>query len=478
MAQSVFIGRGEELAALNALLEKKTASLVAIKGRRRVGKSSLVEHFSDKKRFYRFSGLAPTDNLKAQDQRDEFARLLQQQTGLPKLAMDDWGDLFALLARETSEGQVIILMDEISWMAHGDPTFLPKLKNAWDHDFKNNNQLMLILCSSVSMWLAEHILSSTAFLGRISLELQIDPLPISDCNKLLDAQGFQSSAIEKFKIISITGGIPWYIEQMQGQYSADENIRRQCFVPGGTMVNDFNKIFHDIFEKSDAIYKKIILSLADGAIDYDHIAKRTHYTKSGRLSQYLLNLQIAGFITKDKTWSLKTGKPLNLTVYRLSDNYIRFYLHYIAPRTDQIAHKRIKQLTLSALPGWHTIMGLQFENLIISNRHILYRQLNIAPETIVYDNPFFQRKTKTQQGCQIDFLIQTQFNTLYAIEIKFSKNAITAKVIDEMQEKVARIHLPTHMVVFPVLIHVNGVKPSVAAANYFYKIIDFSDFLS
>ncbi|MBB71945.1 MAG: ATPase [Legionellales bacterium] len=477
MADTVFTGRIEEIKELNALLKKKSASIVAVKGRRRVGKSRLIEHFAKDKPFLKFTGLAPVDGMTAQDQRDEFARQLHQQTDLPQISTDNWSDLFALLAHEARSGRIIILFDEISWMAMGDPSFLPKLKNAWDNNFKQNNKLILVLCSSVSMWFEDNILSSTAFFGRISWELQVDPLPLVDCNALLEAQGFKSSALEKFKVLSVTGGIPWYIEQMQGQFSADENIRRQCFSPGGVMVDDFNKIFHDMFERHDYIYKKIILALAEGAIDYDEIAKRTEYSKSGQLSKYILNLEKAGFITKDTTWSLKTGKELSLCVYRLSDNYMRFYLHYIVPRVEHIKSKRLRELTLSSLPGWDSIMGLQFENLVISNRHELYKLVNIAPETIIYDNPFFQRQTTRQKGCQIDYLIQTKFNTLYLFEIKFSKNPVKFSVVEEMQEKIARISLPRNMAVLPVLVHVNGVSDKVETADYFHQIIAFGDLL-
>ena len=477
MDKTTFTGREEELAELGALLKKKTASLVAVKGRRRVGKSRLIEKFANGKQFYKFTGLAPIGGVTAQDQRNEFARQLHLQTGLPRINTEDWGDLLTLLAREVKTGRIIILLDEISWMAMDDPTFLPKLKNTWDDDLKKNAKLILVLCSSVSMWFEEHVLSSTAFFGRISWALQVDPLPLIDCNKMLEAQGFKSSKAEKFKILSVTGGIPWYIEQIQGHFSADENIRRQCFAPGGIMVEDFNKIFHDLFEKQDYIYKKIILALIGGPIDYGEIAKRAEYTKSGRLSKYILNLIKAGFIIEDKTWSLKTGKTMDLSVYRLSDNYIRFYLHYIAPRLDQILSKRIKQLALSSLPGWDSMMGLQFENLVANNRHELYGALNISPENVVYDNPFFQKKTQRHKGCQIDFLIQTKFNTLYVVEIKFSKNKIKSHVIEEVREKIARISLPRGMAVLPVLIHVNGVTANVQDADYFHEIIDFGDLL-
>lgn len=477
MQQNIFIGRRPELAELAAFLQKKTASLIVIKGRRRVGKSRLVEEFARGKRFYTFTGLAPVDRITAQDQRDEFARQLSEQTDLPEISVDDWGKLFSLLAREVKSGRVIILLDEISWMASDDDTFLSKLKNVWETYFKKNPKLILVLCGSISTWIEENIVSSTAFFGRISWTLALDPLPLKDCNTMLEAQGFKGSAYEKFKLLSVTGGIPWYIEQMQAQYSAEKNILRQCFTPGGILVEEFDKIFHELFERRDGIYKKIIMALSNGSVDYNAIARRTEYPKSGRLTDYINHLIHAGFVTRDYTWSLKTGKIIDLSLYRLSDNYIRFYVKYIAPKRQHIAAKRIKKLNLSYMPGWQVMMGLQFENLVVNNRHEIYGLLDIDPETIIYDGPFFQRKTTRQKGCQIDFLIHTKYKVLYLFEIKFSRNSIKQQVIAEVKEKVKRISLPLGVAVLPILVHVNGVEDGIIEEDYFHSILDFGSLL-
>ncbi|MBS0654703.1 MAG: ATPase [Verrucomicrobia bacterium] len=362
-------------------------------------------------------------------------------------------------------------------MASDDKTFLGKLKYVWEDHFAKNSKLILILCSSVSVWLEENIISSTAFFGRISWTLSLDPLPLVDCNQMLECQGFKSSSYEKFKILSVTGGIPWYIEQMQGQFTADENIKRQCFTRGGILVDEFEKIFHELFEKRDTIYKKIILALANGSRSFDEIAKEINYPKSGRLSDYINDLIDSGFLSRDNTWSLKTGESLQLYLYRLSDNYIRFYLKYIVPKKTQIEAKRISKITLSSLPGWESIMGLQFENLVVNNREELYKFLKINPEDVIYDNPFFQKKTMRQKGCQVDFLIHTKQKTLYIFEIKFSKNPIKLSVVNEVKEKISKISVPRGIALLPVLVHVNGVSEAVVDEDYFYSIIDFSDLL-
>lgn len=168
LTNDIFIGRSSEIAELQSLLKKRTASLVVVKGRRRVGKSRLIVEFAKNKKFYKFTGLAPLGGVTAQDQRNEFARLLGEQSDLPEVKVEDWGKLFSLLATQVKSGRVIILLDEITWMAQGDDTFLSKLKNAWDDNFKQNPKLIMVLCGSVSTWIEKNIISSTAYYGRLS----------------------------------------------------------------------------------------------------------------------------------------------------------------------------------------------------------------------------------------------------------------------------------------------------------------------
>lgn len=113
---------------------------------------------------------------------------------------------------------------------------------------------------------------------------------------------------------------------------------------------------------------------------------------------------------------------------------------------------------------------------MLSNRHLIKSALNINPNDIVYDNPFFQRKTARQSGCQINYLIQTRHNTLYICEIKFSNNNIGTSVIDEMKEKIKRLSIPRNFSYRTVLIHVNGVTEDLLQTQFFSNIIDLGMF--
>ena len=198
---------------------------------------------------------------------------------------------------------------------------------------------------------------------------------------------------------------------------------------------------------------------------------------TGVLLDYLEELHTSGFISRDYTWHFSSGKLSRFNQFRLSDNYVRFYLKYIDPVIPNIENDAFQFKSICSLPGWQTIMGYQCENLLLKNRSFIRDQLNILPDTIVTDNPFFQKKTKKYPGCQVDYLIQTKTNNLYLCEFKFSKQPIGSQVIKEIQQKVAALVRPKGFSVFPVLIHVNGVHNSVEDSQYFTKIIDFSEIL-
>ena len=122
-------------------------------------------------------------------------------------------------------------------------------------------------------------------------------------------------------------------------------------------------------------------------------------------------------------------------------------------------------------------MALQFENLILNNKKEIQQILGINENDIISENPYFQHKDYRHPGCQIDYMIQTKFDTLYICEIKFSKNEIGSEIIKEVQTKIDVLKYSKRFSCRPVLIHVNGVTQEVRDSDYFAAIIDASEFL-
>jgi uncharacterized protein len=443
--------------------------LVVLKGRRRIGKSRLAEEFGKTMKTFSFLGLAPQKGVTAQSQREHFAVKLKEQQGVGGLKADDWDDLFFHLAKAVASGPVLVIFDEINWMGSKDVTFLPKLKSAWDTYFCKNPELILLLSGSMSGWIEKNILSSTGFFGRISLDITLEELPLRECKRFWGKNHHcQVSPFEFFKVLSVTGGVPRYLEMIQPELSAEKNLQRLMFRREGMLYNEFDRIFSDLFQRKSHTYKQIVMQLVHSACDMGAILKGIDHTFSGTLSGYLDDLVETGYLARDFTWDLKTAKRSKLSRYRLRDNFLRFYLRYVEPKKELI--ERLGEITI---PQWSSIMGLQFENLILNHRKELYIALDIDERELIYDNPFFQRATKEREGCQIDWLIQTKFNILYLCEVKFSKEVIAQEVITEVQKKIKRLSLPKGFSIKPVLIHVNGVSDAVIESEFFAYIIDF-----
>ena len=472
---SKFIGRQAELKKLIELAQKKSASFVVVRGRRRIGKSRLIEEFSKHfEQYYKFEGLAPGKGITAQDQLEEFSKQISQHFDVPFARYTDWSDALWAVGKQIKKGKILILFDEISWMGMDEPTFLSKIKQFWDNHLKKNDRLFFVVCSSASAWIENNILSSTGFVGRISYTLTLKELPLSDCRKFWPEN---ISAYEILKVLSVTGGVPKYLEEINSKLSAEENIRQLCFTKGAILVEEFKKIFSNLFLRDSVFYINILETLVSGPKERKEICDILNIEPGGRISEYLTELEFSGFITRDYTWNIKLGADSKLSQYRLSDNYLRFYLKYINKNLSKINRDSFSLKSLSSLPEWSAIMGLQFENLVLNNRSLIHKSLGVSPDDIVSENPFYQHKTSLSNGCQIDYMIQTKFCTLFICEIKFSKNAVDSSVIDEVQKKIDTLQYPKGYSCRPVLIHVNGVTADLIDSDYFVSIIDFSKFL-
>ena len=245
-------------------------------------------------------------------------------------------------------------------------------------------------------------------------------------------------------------------------------IKNLCFKRSGLLRNEFDIIFNDVFSRHGEVYNQILLTLSEGAKTLSEIRNKIEYAHSGQLSDLMSNLVLCGFITKHQQWSLKTKKLGKQSIYRISDPYIHFYLKYIRP---YVVEGRDGELP----KGFDSIMGLQMESLLIQNRELILKSLNIQHP--IMDNPYIQRPTVKKTGCQVDYLIQAPTNNLYLCEFKFRQTSIGRETIEEVQEKIKRLIIPRGTAIVPVLFYMGELRESILTSNFFYKIINLCDLL-
>ncbi len=472
----MFVGREEELSGLAALLHKKTPSLVTCRGRRRIGKSTLIREFAKQAdRLIAIEGLAPRHGLTNRDQLQAFARQLAQQTTIPEVAVAHWPQAFQLLGSAIRDEWTVILFDEVSWLGGFDPDFAGHLKTAWDTVLKKHPKLVLVLCGSVSAWITDNILNNTGFVGRDSWDIVLDELPLRHCNRFWGKGADRISPVEKLAFLSVTGGVPKYLEELDPRLSADENIRRLCFRREGLLFREFDQIFSDVFGKRAAGYKAIIECLAHGSRTVSEISQVLGKERSGHMTGYLEDLVLGGFLARDAVFDPQSGQATRTEKYRLRDNYARFYLRYVAPRRDSIEKGLLRTLALDQLPEWDTVLGLQFENLVLNNVPSLARQMGLGRTPLLAAAPYSQRATARKKGCQIDLLMRTK-HAVYVVEIR-RRRAIDLAVVDEVREKVLCLPLDRHLSVRTALVYEGTLDTRVETEGYFDFIIPFARFL-
>lgn len=198
--------------------------------------------------------------------------------------------------------------------------------------------------------------------------------------------------------------------------------------------------------------------------------------RSGIISGHLSELETAGFITEDAGLNPATGKPAKCVRYRISDNYTRFYLRYIRPNERMIDRDAFRFSSLDALPGWDTILGLQFENLVINNLPALLPRLGLDRVLLLSAAPWRQPATARKRGCQVDLLLQSE-RSVYIVEIK-RRQEIGREVEDEVAAKVRALALPRDKSVRTALVYDGRLAPTVEANGYFDAVIPVADLLS
>ena len=470
----MFFGRRKELDSLQELWEKQSPALVVCRGRRRIGKSTLVEEFArvSKARLVKFEGLAPRVGMSNDLQLEAFGRQLGEQTCGAPVRPTSWFEAFKSLdSCLRRKSRTVVLLDEISWMGKYDATFPGELKYAWDNRFKKHPNHIFILCGSVSSWIAANIVNSTAYFGRISRDMVVGELSLADAVKFWGAKAGRLATRDITDVLAVTGGVPKYLEDISPSLSAEENIRRLCFRPDGQLFSDFNEIFNSVFGESVGIKKSVLQELSKKPMSCAELAESLRISRGGTLDRNLKDLEVAGFVSSECGLNPETGKPSRVDRYRLKDSYIRFYLKYIEPHMEQIRNGGFESIQLEGLPEWNAVMGLQFENLVLNNVSELLPFLHLDHVPILSAAPFRKSNVRTG-GCQIDLLIQTR-KSVFVVEVK-RKNEIGEEVEREVAEKVARLSVPRDKSVRTALVYEGRLLPIVRANAYFDAIVDIA----
>lgn len=471
----MFYGRQEQLEQLRRLLHKQVGSLVTCRGRRRVGKSTLIEHFARENGacFIKLEGVKPKAKYTNEQELQAFAEQLAVQTGAESSVPSNWLNAFVRLDREIcDDGRwTVVLLDEIAWFGYYDAMFSDTVRVAWENYWRKHDRLIVVVCGSVSSWIKENIIDNKSFRGRRSLDLVVPELPLPECVKFWGDRASRVDVKEIVDVLSVTGGVPMYLQEIDPTLSADDNIRQLAYSPNAVLRVDFDDMFTDVITEQPLFTGRVLRCLVDGPKTTTEIAAELGVEKGGRITDAMDRLAEAGLVSPDVGQNPETGAPVRERRYRLRDNYARYYLKLIEPVKKVIDAGAYRFVSLSKLEGWSTIMGLAFENLVINNYAALLPHLHLDGALVTSAAPYRKNGRRGTQGTgfQIDLLIQTE-GTLCLTEVKRRK-VIDKDIIGEVDRKVQKIARPNGVSIRTALVYEGELNAFVETNGYFDALI-------
>ena len=322
-----FIGREQELNDLNREY-RRDGGFVVIYGRRRVGKTTLIKEFIKNKTAFYFLA---TKEVESQSMK-RFAGVIARTTKnamLQKVVFSDWLDLFQTIADYKPGEKKVVVIDEFPYLVKINPAFPSVVQNAWDEILKDQN-VMLILCGSLISMMKKHALSyESPLYGRRTAQIRLAPLSFTTA---MEHQKLSfTDTVEQY---AVTGGVPKYMEFFSGDESLYDQIEGTVLSKNGFLYEEPNFLLMDEVQVPTN-YFSIIKAIADGKHKLGAIAGALGLETSA-LTPYLKTLDELGFVEKRVPVTEKNVEKSRKGLYFISDNFLRFWFRYVYPYKGEL----------------------------------------------------------------------------------------------------------------------------------------------
>lgn len=421
------IGRKKETEELMRLFRKKQSQLVAVYGRRRVGKTFLVrELFKEHFTFYH-TGISPlelegSNLLEAQLEafHSSLIRYGAKTTSRPKKWMEAFDCLTALLEKQDKSKRMVVFIDEMPWMDTPRSGFVTAFEHFWNGWGAGQDNLMLIVCGSATSWIQDNLVNSYGGLyDRVNAEIQLSPFTLHETEQLLKSQEVTLSRYDILQLYMAVGGIPMYLSYVQPGLSLAQIIDNLYFNRKAKLKDEFDRLFNSLF-RSPEPYKSTIRLLARRHSGYsrEDISEKTGIVAGKSLSQVLRALEASDFIECYKPFE---NNKRNMQ-YRLIDPFCLFYLDQVEGR-ERGEHFWRDNENHPSLNPWR---GRAFENACLSHVGQIKTALGVGGVSSE-NTPWTMRGIDGQKGMQIDLIISRSDRVINLCEMKFVNTEFEVK---------------------------------------------------
>ena len=371
---TTFIGRENELRALNRAYESPGSAFIPLYGRRRVGKSELiVQLLKDRPGIYFLGKQAPAA-MQIHEFLTEAATILQEPL-LAGLATESWSEaLEAVVSRWRSDRKLIVALDEFQWIVAASPELPSVLQEKWDRSWRQAGNIVLILCGSYIGFMEREVLGKKSPLfGRRTAQILLRPFGYREAAEFHP----RYSRIDQARTYFLCGGVPLYLRRFSDSRSIEANLAAELLDEYAPLYREADFLLREELREV-TLYYAILTALAAGHTTVQAIARQTGQDPRA-LSYYLQQLQELGYV--ERRYPLSTGEPPSprSVHYDLTDPLLRFWFRFIFPSTSYIRHmgsdRALKDLIR---PHLEPYFGLCFERLCREALPWLYLKEGVA----------------------------------------------------------------------------------------------------
>ncbi|MCF6349723.1 MAG: AAA family ATPase [Flavobacteriaceae bacterium] len=464
------IGRIYEQELLINALNSNKSELIAVYGRRRVGKTFLINQVYKNHIIFSFSGLI---NASLKIQLENFHILLSQKKNnnkKPTSWLEAFYQLQVFIEKNKLKKKKVIFIDEFPWLDSRKSNFLTAFDNFWNNFVSNREDLVVVICGSAASYMIKNIIKSKGGLhNRITEKINLQPFNLFETEQLLKRNNVILSRYDILQIYMCMGGIPHYLERIKPGESVVTIINRLCFLKDGFLRTEFENIFYSLFKfATNHISIITILSKVRSGLSRKEIVVKSKIKSGGTVTKTLEELMESGFIQKQIPFD---GKRQSL--FRLTDEYTLFYLKFIKNSNENSKENWQAIYNQNSYKIWS---GFSFETICL--KHINQIRVGLKIAGIHTISGSWVEKNK-HQGAQIDLLIDRADNIINLCEIKFynDKFLISKSYANILRNKVNtfKIKTKTKKNIFITMITTYGVKQNQYSLQYVQNQIVIDD---
>ena len=465
------------MAKLKKLHSNKRFEFVVVKGRRRVGKTFLVDTVFNLKYTFMHTGVSPEEVKEDESgilktELTFFLQSLKKYGYTSQEPINSWIDAFAalesLLEKKDNGQRMVVFIDELPWLDTPKSNFISAFSYFLNNYASKKSNMLLIVSGSTNSWLDKKFSKTYGgFYGRKTKEIKLSPLSLSESKQLLVDNGFLLSDYEMAKLYMAFGGIPYYLSLLDSDYSLAQNIDDLFFAKDATLKDEFNSLFNAIFRNAKKAQEIVrALSTRQAGFTQSEISNMIGAQTGGTFSETLDALESSDIISTYHPF----GEYANIRCYKLIDPFCLFFLRFIE-RCDTLDPTFFQDNQFSQKVSIYH--GFAFENLVYYHIGKVKEALGISGVT---SNIAALRidDEKGGKSTQIDLLIVRKDNVVDLCEIKFYNDAYVLKesYLEYLRKRNALLSskLKKTQIIENVLISPFGIKRN-EHSSYFQKVV-------